>query len=115
MIQQAGMITPIGQFIWDLASGIDPNLKVRSGFQIGVRIVMPPFPFDDDETFDSFSKNAVIVFKKPPNDEYHIGRCEDRRRGMASGGNVGRDSDGDRHGADHEAGPARRRTRASRT
>jgi phosphoribosylamine--glycine ligase len=66
------MITPIGQFFWDLASGIDPKLKVRSGFQIGVRIVMPPFPFDDDETFDSFSKNAVIVFKKPPNDEYHI-------------------------------------------
>ncbi|MGA8035803.1 MAG: phosphoribosylglycinamide synthetase C domain-containing protein [Candidatus Acidiferrales bacterium] len=72
MIQQAGMITPIGQFFWDLASGVDPKLKVRSGFQIGVRIVMPPFPFDDDETFDSFSKNAVIVFKRPPNDEYHI-------------------------------------------
>ena len=72
MIQQAGMITPIGQFFWDPASGVDPKLKVRSGFQIGVRIVMPPFPFDDDETFDSFSKNAVIVFKKPPNDEYHI-------------------------------------------
>src|SRR5580704_3240712 len=71
-IQQAGMITPIGQFFWDLASGVDPKLKVRSGFQIGVRIVMPPFPFDDDETFDSFSKNAVIVFKKPPTDEMHI-------------------------------------------
>jgi phosphoribosylamine---glycine ligase len=72
MIQQAGMLTPIGQLFWDLASGIDPKLKVRSGFQIGVRIVVPPFPFDDDETFDSFSKNAVIVFKKPPTDEYHI-------------------------------------------
>jgi phosphoribosylamine---glycine ligase len=72
MIQQAGMITPIGQFFADLANGVDPKLKVRSGFQIGVRIVVPPFPFDDDETFDSFSKNAVIVFKKPPTDEYHI-------------------------------------------
>jgi phosphoribosylamine---glycine ligase len=72
MIQQAGMITPIGQFFADLAAGLDPKLKVRSGFQIGVRIVVPPFPFDDDETFDSFSKNAVIVFKKPPTDEYHI-------------------------------------------
>src|SRR5260370_31549892 len=66
------MITPIGQFFWDLANGNDPKLKVRSGFQIGVRIVVPPFPFDDDETFDSFSKNAVIVFKKPPTDEMHI-------------------------------------------
>ena len=71
-IQQAGMLTPIGQFFWDLANGNDPKLKTRSGFQIGVRIVVPPFPFDDDETFDSFSKGAAIVFKKPINDEMHI-------------------------------------------
>jgi phosphoribosylamine--glycine ligase len=25
---------------------------------------VPPFPFDDDATFDSFSRNATIVFKK---------------------------------------------------
>jgi phosphoribosylamine--glycine ligase len=71
-IQQAGMNTPIGQFFWDLANGNDPKLRVKSGFQIGVRIVVPPFPFDDNETFESFSRNAAIVFKKPPNDEYHI-------------------------------------------
>jgi phosphoribosylamine--glycine ligase len=71
-IQQAGMLTPIGQFFWDLASGNDPKLRVKSGFQIGVRIVVPPFPFDDKDTFESFSKNAAIVFKKPPADEYHI-------------------------------------------
>jgi len=71
-IQQAGMTTPIGQFFWELASGNDPKLRVKSGFQIGVRIVVPPFPFDDNETFESFSRNAAIVFKKPPNDEYHI-------------------------------------------
>jgi phosphoribosylamine--glycine ligase len=71
-IQQAGMITPIGQFFWDLANGLDPKLKTRSGFQIGVRIVVPPFPFDDDETFDSLSKNSAIVFKKPPAEEIHI-------------------------------------------
>ena len=71
-IQQAGMLTPIGQFFWDLASGNDPKLRVKSGFQVGVRIVVPPFPFDDQGTFESFSKNAVIVFKKPPADEFHI-------------------------------------------
>ena len=65
------MLSPIGQFFLDLANGKDPKLKTRSGFQIGVRIVVPPFPFDDDETFDSFS-DAVIVFKKPPQDEIHI-------------------------------------------
>ncbi len=71
-IQQEGMITPIGLFLWDLAHGADPKLKVKSGFQVGVRIVMPPFPFDDDATFESFSKNAVIVFKRGTPEEVHI-------------------------------------------
>jgi phosphoribosylamine--glycine ligase len=102
-IQQAGMLTPIGQFFLDLADGNDPKLKTRSGFQIGVRIVVPPFPFDDDETFDSFSKDSVIVFKKPPQDEIHI---EDVKqvRPMASCGNLRSNPDRHRHGADHAAG-----------
>src|SRR6476646_5320097 len=71
-IQQEGMITPIGLFLWDLAHGRDPKLKCKSGFQVGVRIVMPPFPFDDTATFESFTKNAVIVFKKGTPEEVHI-------------------------------------------
>jgi phosphoribosylamine--glycine ligase len=71
-IQQEGMITPIGLFLDDLAHGRDPKLKVKSGFQAGVRIVMPPFPFDDNATFESFTKNAVIVFKKGTPEEVHI-------------------------------------------
>src|SRR5262249_27112028 len=35
-------------------------------------IVVPPFPFDDDATFESFSKNAAIVFKKPSTEGVHI-------------------------------------------
>jgi phosphoribosylamine--glycine ligase len=34
-IQQEGMTTPIGQFLADLAAGVNPKLKVKSGFQIG--------------------------------------------------------------------------------
>jgi phosphoribosylamine---glycine ligase len=71
-IQQEGMITPIGLFLDDLAHGRDPKLKVKSGFQVGVRIVMPPFPFDDNATFEAFTKNAVIVFKKGTPEEVHI-------------------------------------------
>ncbi len=40
-IQQEGMTTPIGQFLAELAERGNPRLKVRSGFQIGVRIVVP--------------------------------------------------------------------------
>jgi phosphoribosylamine---glycine ligase len=71
-IQQEAMTTPIGQFFHDLASGVNPKLKVKSGFQIGVRIVVSPFPFDDDATFESVSKNAAILFKKGIPEEVHI-------------------------------------------
>ena len=71
-IQQEGMISPIGLFLDDLAHGRDPKLKCKSGFQVGVRIVMPPFPFDDDATFESFTRNAVIVFKRGTPEEVHI-------------------------------------------
>ena len=71
-IQQEGMITPIGRFLADLAAGVNPKLRVKSGFQIGVRIVVSPFPFDDDAKFLSVSKNAAILFKKGILEEVHI-------------------------------------------
>jgi phosphoribosylamine--glycine ligase len=71
-IQQEGMVTPIGQFFWDLACGRDPKLKVKAGFQIGIRIVVSPYPFDDQNTFLALSKNAVISFKKGVPEEVHI-------------------------------------------
>ena len=58
-IQQEGMLTPISDFFWELATGVEPKWRTRSGFQIGIRIVVPPFPFDDDATFESFSKNPT--------------------------------------------------------
>jgi phosphoribosylamine---glycine ligase len=63
-IQEEGMLTPMGDLLYDLAIGAKPKLKVRSGFQIGVRIVVPPFPFTDPETFKVKSKDSVIFFKK---------------------------------------------------
>src|SRR5271168_980114 len=71
-IQQEAMLTPIGEFFWELANGLEPKWRTRSGFQIGVRIVVPPFPFDDEATFESFSKNGAIVFKKTNTDGVHI-------------------------------------------
>src|SRR5258707_4901622 len=46
-IQQEGMITPIGEFFYQLAGGESVKLKTRKGVQVGVRVVVPPFPFDD--------------------------------------------------------------------
>jgi phosphoribosylamine---glycine ligase len=71
-IQQEGLLTPISDLFWELANGSEPKWRTRSGFQVGVRIVVPPFPFDDEATFESFSKNAAIVFKRPVNEGIHI-------------------------------------------
>lgn len=71
-IQQEGMITPISEFFFDLAKGNAAKLKVQSGFSIGVRIVVPPFPFNDKKTFEVKSKDSVIYFKKKSFEGVHI-------------------------------------------
>jgi len=71
-IQQEGMINPISEFLYELAIGNTPRLKVRSGFQVGARIVVPPFPFNDNRTFNAQSKDSVIIFKKSNMDGIHI-------------------------------------------
>ena len=71
-IQQEGMITPISDVLYGLAEGTLTRFKTRSGFQVGVRIVVPPFPFNDPDTFAKNSKDALILFKKPNREGVHI-------------------------------------------
>lgn len=71
-IQQEGMTTPISEFLYGLASGQMNEFRVQSGFQIGVRIVVPPFPFDDPKTFEVNSRDSVIIFRKPSKEGVHI-------------------------------------------
>ncbi|MEE4175803.1 MAG: phosphoribosylglycinamide synthetase C domain-containing protein [Xanthomonadales bacterium] len=63
-IQQEGITTPMGELFHGIASGTRDDFRTRSGFQVGVRIVVPPFPFNDPETFRVKSKDTVIHFKK---------------------------------------------------
>ncbi|NHN47093.1 phosphoribosylamine--glycine ligase [Halostella sp. JP-L12] len=61
-LQEESFESDTGQFFYDLAHGNDPELAVHNGYQIAVRVVLPPFPFDDEETYDESSRNAAIVF-----------------------------------------------------
>ena len=65
-IQQEGLITPIGEFLYNLARGKATRFKTKKGFQVGVRIVVPPFPFEDRETFNVKSKDSIIYFTSEP-------------------------------------------------
>ena len=71
-IQSDGLAMPLADFFYALASGSNEPIKVKKGFQIGVRVVVPPYPFKDKLTFDSYSKGATIVFKKPAGEGIHI-------------------------------------------
>jgi phosphoribosylamine--glycine ligase len=71
-IQQEGLLTPIGELFCRLSEGQIKELRARSGFQVGVRIVVPPFPYKDKETFESTSKGSAILFKTPSRDGIHI-------------------------------------------
>ena len=71
-IQQEGISMPISEFFYEMAAGTLKEFKTKRGFQIGVRIVMPPFPFNDDMTYNTYSKDTVIMFKKPTQEGVHI-------------------------------------------
>ncbi|MDQ2054255.1 phosphoribosylamine--glycine ligase [Halobellus sp. H-GB7] len=76
-LQEESFESPTGQFFAALARGNDPDLVTHRGFQVGVRVVLPPFPFDDRKTYDESSRNAAIVFDTPDRRGIHL---EDTKR-----------------------------------
>jgi phosphoribosylamine--glycine ligase len=71
-IQQEGLNVPMGDLFAALARGEQIDLKAKPGFQVGVRIVVPPFPYDDPKTFEANSEDRIIIFKKPDYSGVHI-------------------------------------------
>ncbi|HEY5689070.1 MAG TPA: phosphoribosylamine--glycine ligase [Yeosuana sp.] len=70
-IQRAGINEPMGEFFIKIASKQSFKINVKKGFQVGAFIVVPPFPYDDKKTFNLFSKDAVVVFKKNGREGVH--------------------------------------------
>jgi phosphoribosylamine--glycine ligase len=71
-IQQESIAMGMGEFLHGLATASFTEFKAQRGFQIGVRVVVPPFPFDDPHTFEVNSKDRVVIFRKPKHDGIHI-------------------------------------------
>lgn len=71
-IQQEGVLSEWGDFIYAIANGQDFQLKTKRGFQIGVVIVTPPFPYEDKSEFELY-KDLSILFKKPGLEGIHLG------------------------------------------
>jgi phosphoribosylamine--glycine ligase len=71
-IMSDGLNMPLADLFLQMATGGEKKFKARKGFQVGVRLVVPPYPFKDKETFESYSKGAAIVFKRPQTEGIHI-------------------------------------------
>ncbi|MEX2090634.1 MAG: phosphoribosylamine--glycine ligase [Candidatus Paceibacterota bacterium] len=70
-IQQEGVLSNWGEFLFEIASNHSYDLRTKRGFQIGVVIVTPPFPYDDPwET--EVHKDISVLFRKPNTDGVHI-------------------------------------------
>jgi phosphoribosylamine--glycine ligase len=67
-VQEESLESPTGQFLAALARGEAPDPDVHRGYQVGVRVVLPPFPFDDERTYDESSRNAAVVFAEDDGD-----------------------------------------------
>ena len=76
-LQEEGLETPTGEFFYRLANGEDPEFQVHRGFQVGVRVVLPPYPFDDEAIYEENSRNAAVVFDTDDREGIHI---EDAKR-----------------------------------
>ncbi len=72
-IQMEGVQNPWHEFLYAVATKKPFNLKTQRGFQVGVVIALPPWPFSDLDTFRKFSEDAVIIFTKPGMDGVHLG------------------------------------------
>ncbi|NYZ75196.1 phosphoribosylamine--glycine ligase [Candidatus Micrarchaeota archaeon] len=72
-IQMEGVASPWGEFLYSIGKGQKLELKTNKGFQLGVVVAVPPFPFDDPKTYKRLSEDAVILFKKHSLEGIHLG------------------------------------------
>ena len=75
-IQMEGVTSEWGAFLADIAQGKDAQLKTKKGYQVGVVVAIPPFPFEDDKAFRKYSEDATILFRKQNLNGVHIGEVK---------------------------------------
>jgi phosphoribosylamine--glycine ligase len=75
-IQMEGITSDWGTFLSDIAQGKDAQLKTKKGYQVGVVVTIPPWPFEDESAFKKYSEGATILFRRQSLDGIHIGEVK---------------------------------------
>lgn len=71
-IQQEGIVMGLGELFQKLATGEQFEIRTKKGFQVGVVVAVPPFPYSDKKEFEIY-KDSSILFKKPNTEGVHLG------------------------------------------
>jgi phosphoribosylamine--glycine ligase len=64
-IQMEGVLSRWSDLLYAIANHQPFQLKTAKGFQVGVVVAVPPYPYDDADTYEKLSDDAAILFKKP--------------------------------------------------
>lgn len=67
-----GILSPASEWLFKLAKGEQFDLRTKRGFQVGVVVAVPPFPYNDKKASEIY-KDLSIIFKKPNLDGIHLG------------------------------------------
>lgn len=70
-IQMEGVASRWSDLLYALANRQPFQLKTNKGYQVGVVIAVPPYPYDDPDVYEKFSDDATILFKKPVSEGFH--------------------------------------------
>lgn len=62
-----------GAFLYGIAKREKPELRAKRAFVVGVVVAVPPFPFHDPDSFERYSGDASIIFRKPDMNGIHLG------------------------------------------
>jgi len=73
-IQQEGILTPAGEWLYKLAKGEEFELKIKRGFQVGVMVVVPTaLTNGKDKELAEIYHDLPVLFKNPAStDGVHI-------------------------------------------
>ena len=71
-IQLEGILNPVSEWFYKLAKGETFTLRTKKGFQIGVVVAIPPFPYHDKREAEIY-RDSSIVFKKQNFEGIHLG------------------------------------------
>jgi phosphoribosylamine--glycine ligase len=72
-IQMDGLLSPVGELLHATATGQPHTLRTKRGFQVGVVVAVPPWPFEDAKAFRKYSEDATILWRREMTEGVHPG------------------------------------------